>query len=125
MNENFLKISIRAIFTSRRASLIPTQFRGPKLKGRWQYLGRFAFSSGVNLRHRNTCMSAAELIVYFIDLTALTTFHLPFRVKIVRVTPVLWQVMDNVDWHFHNAVLGKSHTVDHSLFLAETGDPVY
>ena len=33
--------------------------------------------------------------------------------------------MNEFDWHFHNAVLGKGHTVDHSLFLAQTGKPIY
>ena len=33
-----------------RANLIPMQLRGPQPKGMWQIAGRFAFSSGVNLR---------------------------------------------------------------------------
>ena len=49
-NLYFCKISMRAIFTSMRANLIPTQLRGPQPKGMWQRAGRFAFSSGVNLR---------------------------------------------------------------------------
>ena len=51
-NVYFLMISMRAILASMRANLIPMQLRGPQPKGMWQTLGRFAFSSGVNLRKR-------------------------------------------------------------------------
>ena len=49
-NEYFFRISMRAILASMRANLIPMQLRGPQPKGMWQRAGRFAFSSGVNLR---------------------------------------------------------------------------
>jgi len=51
-NVYFFTISMRAILASMRANLIPMQLRGPQPKGMWQTLGRFAFSSGVNLREQ-------------------------------------------------------------------------
>ena len=51
-NVYFFMISMRAILASMRANLIPMQLRGPKPKGMWHTLGRFAFSSRVNLRKR-------------------------------------------------------------------------
>ena len=51
-NVYFFMISMRAILASMRANLIPMQLRGPQPKGMWQIAGRFAFSSGVNLRKR-------------------------------------------------------------------------
>ena len=48
-NEKLLIRFRRVILHSNRASLIPTQLRGPAPNGRWQYWGRLAFCSAENL----------------------------------------------------------------------------
>ena len=94
-NVYFFMISMRAILASMRANLIPMQLRGPQPKGMWQIAGRFAFSSGVNLRKEGreegiggTPREGSK------EAEREGWRAAPFWVKFLWFGPVLWVVME-------------------------------
>ena len=93
MNVYFFMISMRAILASMRANLIPMQLRGPQPKGMWQIAGRFAFSSGVNLRKEE----GGILCYYNMGEAGIKGKTKPFWVKFLWFCPVLWVVVEEVD----------------------------
>ena len=111
-NLYFCRISMRAIFTSMRANLIPTQLRGPHPKGMWQRAGRFAFSSGVNLsKGRKDGGKAKE---------GERKKMVPFWVKFLWFWPDFWIVVDEVDGELDVNSLGNGDSVDLNGLLSNS-----
>ena len=95
-----------------RANLIPMQLRGPQPKGMWQRAGRFAFSSGVNLRKRGkdggqTREEGRRKTV-------------PFWVKCLWFWPEFWIVVHKVDRKLHCHSFRNCHSVDLDGLFSKT-----
>ena len=99
----------------------------------WQTLGRFAFSSGVNLRTRggggegninHFTMGKEEFIMECMgggDEGGRGTA--PFWVKFLWVRPVLRVVVEEVNGKVNNCSFGDSDSIDFNGFLSRAGGP--
>ena len=111
-NLYFCKISMRAILASMRANLIPMQLRGPQPKGMWQRAGRFAFSSGVNLRKREKDGGRMREEEMKGRSGRREEKWLPFWIKFLRFWPDFWIVVDEADRELDIYSLGNGDSVD-------------
>ena len=113
---------MRAIFTSMRANLIPTQLRGPQPKGMWQRAGRFAFSSGVNLRKGGKDGRRAkegERKKRYLRGEGGKRM-VPFWVKFLWFWPDFWIVVDEFDGELDCHSLRNGDSVDLDGLLSKT-----
>ena len=52
--------------------------------------------------HTITCSLRVYILVLMRE-------HLPFRVKFIRIRPILWQMMDDIQWYNYTASLWNGH----------------
>jgi hypothetical protein len=49
--------------------------------------------------------------------------HVPVRIKLFRVCPVVWVVVEVINWHHNGDLLWNSESIDDHSFVAVTVCP--